>query len=771
MAPRKTTNKKNGNKTPDSSGSNQELSLALRLEASMAERQERMNDIITEMGDHTREREAQSETDSEETSSREGAAKDQAGSRELALGIQARQSTPRAGRKETVGNNRQAEEESDSEGMSDSSTGHTERTQGESTQSEQYSTPMTGSGPDKARGSDQPRGKKRLANTSSSSMDTSRVTTDSSKQEITVIEKSRRNHQKKRKTGRRAAEDLQNQIENLKTNSEIRVAGLFNHYKTEAATGNAQKEYVAEKWTEATFNAMDIIQQLKTAVEHFGSSLIREIEKNERMVEQNAQLNEQIEILMFAKEDEKNQKNELIKTQQETKKNTETLIRKMNEIMSAMAQERREQGRSRDQARNELAGEAGRGTAAVGSSREKAIATSLSQREQEERRQRSAAREERIGQGTAQEVEKENSLTDYEIDSNKRINDWATIMKAANERSSIVNKAYVAGTRGDVGPSSRVWASQVPAIGKRVEQDRLERDEKNGGDAESFHKRRKDCEGIKTGTIEIELNTTKDRDEVWAGIMEDKEFAHLFGKNKISITTRGLTIRIQPLNGEIKKEIHNYIANKTKNINKVVGQGRIKDIGPRYPVIEIGPIELPEKWTEDLGSSIREERGKKIREMMIEANAELREARDKDITVIAYKKYTKKLLAQINPDMVEEIFRNGGRMYIGLMAAQIKEEIKPLRCLFCQRIGHIRKNCDQERNGGKPRCATCSRAHETRNCDNPLDIQCINCKRAGGEQIRHRSSDPNCPELIKSKGEQVKRTTYKGDNSPTNHNG
>ena len=53
-----------------------------------------------------------------------------------------------------------------------------------------------------------------------------------------------------------------------------------------------------------------------------------------------------------------------------------------------------------------------------------------------------------------------------------------------------------------------------------------------------------------------------------------------------------------------------------------------------------------------------------------------------------------------------------------------KPKKEPIRCLFCQKFGHERRNCKADH----PRCGRCTEAHETKMCDAPRGaMKCANC--------------------------------------------
>jgi len=79
-----------------------------------------------------------------------------------------------------------------------------------------------------------------------------------------------------------------------------------------------------------------------------------------------------------------------------------------------------------------------------------------------------------------------------------------------------------------------------------------------------------------------------------------------------------------------------------------------------------------------------------------------------------------------------------GGMYYDLGKLQpLKNKREPLRCLKCQRWGHMAKNCTEE----KDTCGTCGGEHCHTSCNSYRTLYCVNCRSPS-----HSSTDKECPE-------------------------
>jgi hypothetical protein len=68
-----------------------------------------------------------------------------------------------------------------------------------------------------------------------------------------------------------------------------------------------------------------------------------------------------------------------------------------------------------------------------------------------------------------------------------------------------------------------------------------------------------------------------------------------------------------------------------------------------------------------------------------------------------------------------------------------KPKKEPIRCLFCSRFGHERRDCAFE----SPRCGRCTDTHETNTCTaSPAQFKCVNCSG------NHPSYSRDCPAFI-----------------------
>ncbi|KIJ10429.1 hypothetical protein PAXINDRAFT_23233, partial [Paxillus involutus ATCC 200175] len=71
-----------------------------------------------------------------------------------------------------------------------------------------------------------------------------------------------------------------------------------------------------------------------------------------------------------------------------------------------------------------------------------------------------------------------------------------------------------------------------------------------------------------------------------------------------------------------------------------------------------------------------------------------------------------------------------------------KEKREPIRCVCCQRWGHIERDCKAPHEA----CTTCGREHRKENCMLYKTYHCISCKADD-----HSSSDPHCPTYLQKR--------------------
>jgi len=94
------------------------------------------------------------------------------------------------------------------------------------------------------------------------------------------------------------------------------------------------------------------------------------------------------------------------------------------------------------------------------------------------------------------------------------------------------------------------------------------------------------------------------------------------------------------------------------------------------------------------------------------------------------------LMSLNNPKAANKLICDG--MYLDYGRLRLyKDKKEPLRCLKCQRWGHMAKNCTEV----KDTCGTCAGEHRHSKCNSYRTYYCISCKSSS-----HSSSDKECPE-------------------------
>jgi len=94
------------------------------------------------------------------------------------------------------------------------------------------------------------------------------------------------------------------------------------------------------------------------------------------------------------------------------------------------------------------------------------------------------------------------------------------------------------------------------------------------------------------------------------------------------------------------------------------------------------------------------------------------------------------LMSLNNPKAANKLIESGMYFDYGRLRPY-KDKKEPLRCLKCQRWGHMAKNCTEE----KDTCGTCAGEHRHSKCNSYRTYFCISCKSSS-----HSSSDKECPE-------------------------
>lgn len=89
------------------------------------------------------------------------------------------------------------------------------------------------------------------------------------------------------------------------------------------------------------------------------------------------------------------------------------------------------------------------------------------------------------------------------------------------------------------------------------------------------------------------------------------------------------------------------------------------------------------------------------------------------------------------------------KLFFGWSSVGWREYLKEVRCFNCNRLGHVRRHCKNERT-----CRKCSGVgHEHKDCT-ASSPKCGNCTRANdrfkkGIDVGHRVDDPKCPCIIR----------------------
>ena len=105
----------------------------------------------------------------------------------------------------------------------------------------------------------------------------------------------------------------------------------------------------------------------------------------------------------------------------------------------------------------------------------------------------------------------------------------------------------------------------------------------------------------------------------------------------------------------------------------------------------------------------------------------------------AFQRFAHALLSLTSPTAANKLIQDGLH-YNSLQLRPIKDKKDPLRCLKCQRWGHLAKSCKEE----KDTCGSCAGEHRTSSCPSTEPPRCINC-----DSPSHASASRKCPEFLK----------------------
>lgn len=106
---------------------------------------------------------------------------------------------------------------------------------------------------------------------------------------------------------------------------------------------------------------------------------------------------------------------------------------------------------------------------------------------------------------------------------------------------------------------------------------------------------------------------------------------------------------------------------------------------------------------------------------------------------------------ETSPTLFGEIMK-AGRLNVGMLSLRVEEYVDVLQCRKCCRYGHVFRNCKAE-----TVCYNCGEEHEGKNCKNETP-KCVNCCRAGQQEVAHRATDRSCP-INKRQEENTRKIT------------
>lgn len=112
---------------------------------------------------------------------------------------------------------------------------------------------------------------------------------------------------------------------------------------------------------------------------------------------------------------------------------------------------------------------------------------------------------------------------------------------------------------------------------------------------------------------------------------------------------------------------------------------------------------------------------------------------------------------------VYQMFMDTKKVFLGLQRCRVRDDFNLRRCWKCNAYGHAAKKCNRA-----AVCGVCAGPHETRDCSNPKEQACINCrisnkycKTEKKKHTGHTESDIHRCEVYKTYWEKtVAKTNY-----------
>ena len=113
------------------------------------------------------------------------------------------------------------------------------------------------------------------------------------------------------------------------------------------------------------------------------------------------------------------------------------------------------------------------------------------------------------------------------------------------------------------------------------------------------------------------------------------------------------------------------------------------------------------------------------------------------------------VVVQVSPP-VWKVLTRAGRAHIDLQRVRVYDQTPLVQCTKCLGFGHGRKNCT----GKDDLCSHCGGPHLRAEC--PLHLageppRCLNCKKAGHDNLAHNAFDLDCP--LRRRWDAIARST------------
>ena len=257
------------------------------------------------------------------------------------------------------------------------------------------------------------------------------------------------------------------------------------------------------------------------------------------------------------------------------------------------------------------------------------------------------------------------------------------------------------------------------------------------------------------------INVWQDKDRVKSLLVVNKEVDLQNMDIQKSVTDKGLQVSGQYVNkkGENVFVLPSQSA-REKLKNELVASGiscdKLAEPKQRYPAISV--VGIPNNFDKDSKSDLLDTILKQNPMIADLVNANNSVFEILIIKPIRKNENIKQAIVRVGDNIRYAIKNSGDKLFCGMSCCKVYDQLYIKRCNKCQDFGHYAKECS-----GVAFCGICgSEHHETTSCthkENPREdiLCCVNCKKAGVENVKHLASSVSCPTYL-ARQEKMKST-------------